>query len=206
MRPEAFYTEFGWDCLDRTLAVTRTQVDVMLEPRDVIVCLRKAKIPFMAMGLYGIAGWLKEPRTTEDFDVLVAMKDVKKATKAVVLQRVEEVLAIRLDGAQLHDIRRYASENGWGVSDRQLERYIEKADTLLVERRQRKWGRMRALHLARREALDARALQAADYRTALAVSQDMAKLQELHMDERELRKVQRELKELEARMKPLLRD
>ena len=118
--------------------------------------------------------------------------------------RVEEVLAIRLDGAQLHDIRRYASENGWGVSDRQLERYIEKADRLLVARRQRKWGRMKALHVARREALYARALQAADYRTALAVLQDLAKLQELYLDERELRKVQRELKELESRMKPLL--
>jgi hypothetical protein len=42
----------------------------------------------------------------------------KKATNAVVLQRVEEVLAIRLDGAQLHDIRRYASENWSGTSKR----------------------------------------------------------------------------------------
>ena len=126
-----------------------------------------------------------------------------KATNAVVLQRVEEVLAIRLDGAQLHDIRRYASENEWGVSDRQLERYIEKADGLLVERRQRKRSRMFHLHIARRESLYARALQAADYRTALAVLQDEAKLQELYLDERELRKVQRELKELDARLKSL---
>lgn len=125
-------------------------------------------------------------------------------TNAVILQRVEEVLAIRLDGAQLPNIRRYASENGWGVSDRQLERYIEKADKLLVEHRQKKWSRMKALHLARRESLYARSLQAADYRTALAVLQDMAKLEELYLDERELRLVQRELKELQARMKPLL--
>ena len=131
-------------------------------------------------------------------------KTPAKATNAVILQRVEAVLAIRLDGAQLHDIRRYASENEWGVSDRQLERYIEKADRLLVGRRQRKWSRMKALHIARREALYARAVQSADHRTALAVLQDMAKLQDLYLDERELRKVQRELKELEARMKPLL--
>ncbi len=127
----------------------------------------------------------------------------KKATNAVILQRVEEVLAIRIDGAQLHDIRRYASEKEWGVSDRQLERYIEKADRLLIERRQKKWGRMKAMHLARREALYARALQAADYRTALAVLQDLAKLQDLYMDERELRKLQRELKELDARLKAI---
>ncbi len=110
-RPKAFYTEFGWDCLDRTLAVTRTQVDVMLEPRDVIVCLRKAKIPFMAMGLYGIAGWLKEPRTTEDFDVLVAMKDVKRATKAIcasfpflVARDSAVVVGLEKDGKALLDI------------------------------------------------------------------------------------------------------
>ncbi|HLX63357.1 MAG TPA: hypothetical protein VKX17_18955 [Planctomycetota bacterium] len=81
--PPRFYSEFGWDCLDRTLAVTRTQVDLMLEPKDAILCLRKAKIPFVVMGLYGISGWLKEPRTTEDFDVLVPMKDVPKAVKAI---------------------------------------------------------------------------------------------------------------------------
>lgn len=127
----------------------------------------------------------------------------KKATNAVVLQRVEEVLAIRLDGAQLHDIRRYASENGWGVSDRQLERYIEKADQVLVERRHKRWNRMKALHLARREALYARALQAADLRTALAVLQDMAKLQDLYLDQQEVTRLERELKELEAVVKAI---
>lgn len=130
----------------------------------------------------------------------------RKATNAVVLQRVEEVLAIRLDGAQLHDIRRYASENGWGVSDRQLERYIEKADKLLIERRQKKWKRMKALHLARREALYARALQSADFRTALAVLQDMAKLEELYLSEKELREVKRRLRELEGIMGPTMQE
>ncbi len=127
-----------------------------------------------------------------------------KATNAVILLRVEEVLAIRLDGAQLHDIRRYASEKQWGVSDRQLERYIEWADGLLVERRQKRWSRLRAMHLARREALYARALQAADYRTALAVLQDQAKLQDLYMDEKKLRELERYLKEMESLIKPLM--
>jgi len=70
-------------------------------------------------------------RTPPDADIGASRPSApatpKKATNAVILQRVEEVLVIRLDGAQLHDIRRYASENSWGVSDRQLERYIEKA-------------------------------------------------------------------------------
>ena len=89
------------------------------------------------------------------------------------------------------------------MSDRQLERYIEKADKLLVERRQKKWGRMKALHMARREALYARALQAADFRTALAVLQDLAKLQDLYMDEKQLKQFKRELKELEGVLKSI---
>ena len=35
------------------------------------------------MGMYGIAVWLKEPRATQDFDVLVPMRQVKKAATAI---------------------------------------------------------------------------------------------------------------------------
>ena len=114
---------------------------------------------------------------TCDIDTPVPPK-LKKATDAVVLRRVEEVLAIRLAGAQLRDIRSCVSETGWGVSDPQLEGYIEKADQLLVERRQKKWERLTAPHLAWRESLYARALCATDFRSALVVLQDSAKLQD----------------------------
>ena len=43
-----------------------------------------------------------------------------KADNTTVLLRVEEVLRIRIDGAQFHDIREYAVEKAWGVSDTQL--------------------------------------------------------------------------------------
>ena len=99
-----------------------------------------------------------------------------KATSAEVSQRVEEVLRIRLDGAQFHDIVQYASERAWGVSERQLWNYVRKADELLAARRDKRRGRTLALHFARREALYARAVNAADYRTALAVLSDLAKL------------------------------
>src|SRR5437773_1836066 len=44
----------------------------------------------------------------------------RKSTKTVVQRRIDEVLGIRLDGAQFHDIVRYASEKKWGVGERQL--------------------------------------------------------------------------------------
>src|SRR5687768_14689658 len=112
-----------------------------------------------------------------------------KADNAEVSRRVEEVLRIRLDGAQLHDIVQYASGKGWGVSDRQVPTYIQRADALLVERQDKSRRKVIALHLARRETLYARAVNAADYRTALAVLADDAKLRGLYASDRELREL-----------------
>lgn len=55
-----------------------------------------------------------------------------KASRTEVAARVDEVLRIRLDSAQFHDVVEYAKEKGWNVSLRQLARYIRKADELLV--------------------------------------------------------------------------
>lgn len=103
-----------------------------------------------------------------------------KATKTEVLQRIEAVLLIRLDGAQHHDVMQYAAEKGWNLSYRQISNYIRRADLLLVERQDRKRRRIIARHLAQRDTLYARAVNAADYRTALAVLADKAKLQGLY--------------------------
>src|SRR6266511_3861578 len=104
----------------------------------------------------------------------------KKSDNAEVLKRVEEVLRIRIDGAQFHDIREYAVEKGWNVSDTQLRRYVQRADELLGERQDRSRKAVIARHLAQRQALYARALKASDYRTALAILADDAKLRGLY--------------------------
>lgn len=106
-----------------------------------------------------------------------------KADNAEIAQRVEEVLRIRLDGAQLHDILHYAAEKAWGVEERQLRTYMQRADELLVERLESDRRKLIARHIAQREALFARAVNAADYRTALAILTDEAKLRGLYPDE-----------------------
>src|SRR5687767_8634471 len=93
-------------------------------------------------------------------------KHSPKSDTAEVSRRVEEVLRIRLDGAQYHDILQHAAENGWGVNERQLRTYMSRADDLLVERQDKSRKKVIARHLAQRQALFARALNAADYRTA----------------------------------------
>ena len=131
----------------------------------------------------------------------------KKSDNAEVLKRVEEVLRVRLDGAQFHDIVQYGSEKGWGVTDRQLRKYVARADALLVERQDRSRKQVIARHLAQRMALYARAVNAADYRTALAILDSDAKLRGLY-PEKELKELAKlaaaqgtRIEELERRLR-----
>jgi hypothetical protein len=70
--------------LDRTSQLSRLQVDQAIAVLDVIRVLNRAKISFVLVGAYGIAGWVKKPRATEDVDVVVAAKHVKKAVRELV--------------------------------------------------------------------------------------------------------------------------
>jgi hypothetical protein len=105
-----------------------------------------------------------------------------KSSKAVVRQRVEEVFRLRLGGAELHDIREHAGapEQGWNVSDSQLRRYIQAADGLVRERFDARAEHLLTRHLLQRRQLYAHAMGSGDFRTALAVLQDEAKLEGLY--------------------------
>ena len=70
--------------LEKASQLSRLQVDQTLAVLDVIRVLNRAKISFVLVGAYGIAGWLKKPRATEDVDVVVAAKHVKKAVRELV--------------------------------------------------------------------------------------------------------------------------
>lgn len=105
-----------------------------------------------------------------------------KSDNAEVAKRVDAVLRLRLKGAQLHDIVHYGSLKEWDVGERQIKKYIAKADQLLVERRDRNRRQVLTRHLAQRQLLFARALKAGDNRTALAVLADDAKLRGLYPD------------------------
>ncbi len=116
-------------------------------------------------------------------------KPKSKASRAEVTERVAEVLRIRLDGASFLDVCTYANQKGWSVSERQCGRYIAKADEMLASQTEKRRRRQINLHLARRENLYARAVNAADYRTALAVLGDLAKLQDLYASSADVREL-----------------
>jgi hypothetical protein len=108
-----------------------------------------------------------------------------KATQTVIRQRIEKVLELRLNGAEFADIVQYASappapETPWGVRERQMWNYIRRADELCVERFNANAPHLLNRHLLQRRRLFGHAMDVGDYRTALAVLQDEAKLEGLY--------------------------
>jgi hypothetical protein len=113
-----------------------------------------------------------------------------KPTKAAVNARIEEVLRIRLDGAEFWDVREYVREKHrdagsvWEaekcLSDAQIYRYIARTDRLIAESCRSSRKRLLRRHLAQRRNLYAKAVNAGDLRTALAVLGDEARLLDLY--------------------------
>ena len=138
-------------------------------------------------------------------------KPRRKATKPVACQRTEQVLAIRLDGAEFWDVRDYVRDEEkkegslWflkpgeePMSDSQIWRYMQKADELLRQTHEKSRASNLRRHLAQRRRLYARAVAAGDTGTALAVLKDEAKMLDLYpnADDTILREIARAKEEL----------
>jgi hypothetical protein len=96
----------------------------------------------------------------------------KRSTKDKVRQRVEQVLQMRLAGAQFADLRTFARENKWRLSDGQLRRYLRKTDALLAQTLEKDREKLINLQLAKLGALYARTVDTGDYRTARVLLKD----------------------------------
>jgi hypothetical protein len=70
--------------LETSAALSLMQGATMLALQDVIRILNEAKVQFVLIGAHGLAGWLRKPRATQDVDVVVSEKHLKKATRALV--------------------------------------------------------------------------------------------------------------------------
>ncbi|MDA7980751.1 MAG: hypothetical protein MPJ50_18500 [Pirellulales bacterium] len=105
---------------------------------------------------------------------------MSKSTKIAVISRVNDVLRLILAGAEFSDIRQFASQNGWNVSQRQIRRYIERAHRQFSKTTHRDREQLLGRHLMQRRAIYARAIRADDLKTALQVLRDEAALQGLY--------------------------
>ncbi len=73
-------------------------------PENVIAALNRAGIRPVLMGTYGIGGYRSEPRATQDVDVLVTRREVRKAVRVLeeefpYLEIVENVVVARFRNA-----------------------------------------------------------------------------------------------------------
>src|SRR5262249_28406682 len=87
--------------VEKSAILSRQQMPYVIPVADVVRVLNKAKISFVIVGAHGLAGWRKKPRATEDIDVVVPARQVKKAVKVLLaafphLESVELPVVVRL--------------------------------------------------------------------------------------------------------------
>jgi hypothetical protein len=99
-----------------------------------------------------------------------------RASKTVTTVRVEEILQLRLLGAEFVDIRKHSQANGWNLADRSLHYLIAKSDKLLQQTLEKDRTKIINRHIAMRRALYARAVAVSDYGTASRILRDEAEL------------------------------
>jgi hypothetical protein len=100
-----------------------------------------------------------------------------KSTRTTITRRVQEVSKLLLAGAEFADIRQFASDRGWNVSERQVRRYVDIAHERFEAATRRDRRQLLGRHLLQRRVLYARCIKAGDNRTALNVLRDEACLQ-----------------------------
>ncbi len=64
-------------------ALSELYVPNLIAPLDVIRVLNAVRVKFMLVGVHGLGGWTREPRATNDVDVLVGARGHKKAVRAL---------------------------------------------------------------------------------------------------------------------------
>lgn len=126
-------------------------------------------------------------------DPAAAAARESRATPAIVQQRIQAVLQIRLDGAEGWDVRHFvaekeaAGEQPWKIeegckplSERRIREYVQAADKLIADSCRVSRRQAIRLHKAKRRSLYARAVSSGDYATALRVLSDLAALEDLY--------------------------
>ncbi len=81
----------------------------MVSPLQVIAVLNREGISFVLVGAHGVGSWMREPRATQDVDVVVAEKHIKKATRVLVaafpqLTPSDEEVVVRLLDRETQDV------------------------------------------------------------------------------------------------------
>ena len=109
-------------------------------------------------------------------------RGLKRVTKAELSERVSQVVDLLLGGAGPRDIKRFAArpEVNWGVSPRQIETYIQKANDVIAAEADRDRGRAFNKAVTRLERLYGRCISTEKFSTALDTQKELNALHGLY--------------------------
>jgi predicted nucleotidyltransferase len=84
-------------------------VEKIVTPLEVIGVLNRQKISFVLVGAHAVGGWTRMPRATSDVDLVVAERQIKKATRALLaefpqLEARDEEVVVRLQDRASHEV------------------------------------------------------------------------------------------------------
>lgn len=71
------------DSLKTSSELSDYYVEAAIAPLDVIAILNKAGISFVLAGAHAIGGWMRDPRSTKDVNLIIASKHAKKAARVL---------------------------------------------------------------------------------------------------------------------------
>ncbi len=95
--------------LRTSIALSLDQGAAMISPLEVVGLLNGEKISFVLVGAHGLAGWMKKPRATQDVDLVIASRHVRKATQILLaaypnLEAEDEEVVVRLKDRASGDV------------------------------------------------------------------------------------------------------
>jgi hypothetical protein len=112
-----------------------------------------------------------------------SLRSAPRSSKAEIQLRVDQTVTLILEGKATRDIVRYGSQN-WGLSRRQIEKYIAVATRRIEQAGDRKTSLAYGMAVARLERLFNLSLNGAEIQNAIQVLKELHKLQGLHKIER----------------------
>lgn len=104
---------------------------------------------------------------------------MSKITKSELQSRISAIFVMRLDGRNGREIVQHAATERWGVRDRQIYNYIQKADRLIETGQQKTRDQILEKTRKRLERLYAKSIADADLRLARLVLKDIREFEGL---------------------------
>jgi len=107
---------------------------------------------------------------------------MQKSDKITVEQRIKDIATMLINGNMREFIILHCSEN-WNIGERQADKYIERAKSLVEKSIKRKVEYDYAKAVRRYEDLYRLSIEKKDFKTALSVNKELTTLQGLYKQE-----------------------